>query len=126
MTWVETESLSFTARHETEDDACAQRTLDRLEDLRLRLEDRFDDAPGDITVVVHPTPGWLAAAHPFLPLARLAAAPAGRRYLAGWAMATELHVLNDDYLERRSAGEDSRDALLGTAERLYAQLVVAS
>jgi hypothetical protein len=126
MAWVETESLSFTARHESDDTEDAQRTLDALEDLRLRLEDRFDDAPGDITVVVHPTPGWLAAAHPFLPLARLAAAPAGRRYLAGWAMATELHVLNDDYLERRSAGEDSRDALHGTAERLYAQIVVAT
>ena len=126
MAWVETESLSFTARHESDDTEDAQRTLDALEDLRLRLEDRFDEAPGDITVVVHPTPGWLAAAHPFLPLARLAAAPAGRRYLAGWAMATELHVLNDDYLERRSAGEDSRDALQGTAERLYAQLVVAT
>ena len=41
-------------------------------------------------------------------------------------MATELHVLNDAYMERRAAGEDSREALRGTAERLYAQLVVAS
>ena len=73
MAWVETESLSFTARHESDDDACAQRTLDRLEDTRLRLEDRFDDAPGGITVIVHPNPGWLAAAHPFLPIARLGA-----------------------------------------------------
>ena len=126
MAWTETESLSFTARHDTEDDGAAQRTLDALEDLRLRLEERFDDAPGGITVVIHPTPGWLAAAHPFLPAARLAAAPAGRRYLAGWAMASELHVLNDDYLERRAAGEDSMAALHGTAERLYAQIVVAS
>ena len=69
MAWVETESLSFTARHETDDEACAQRTLDRLEDLRLRLEDRFDDAPGGITAVIHPNPGWLAAAHPFLQIA---------------------------------------------------------
>ena len=126
MAWVETESLSFTARHESDDLEDAKRTLDALEDLRLRLEDRFDEAPGEITIVVHPSPGWLTAAHPFLPLARLAAAPAGRRYLAGWAMASELHVLNDDYLERRSAGDDSRDALLGTAERLYAQIVVAA
>ena len=126
MAWVETESLSFTARHESADEADAQRTLDALEDLRLRLEDRFDDAPGGITVVLHPTPGWLAAAHPFLPLARLAAAPAGQRYLAGWAMESELHVLNDEYLDRRAAGEDSRAALLGTAERLYAQIVVGS
>jgi hypothetical protein len=126
MAWVETESLSFVARHESADTEDAQRTLDALEDLRLRLEDRFDEAPGGVTVVVHPTPGWLAAAHPFLPLARMAAAPAGQRYLAGWAMATELHVLNDDYLDRRSAGEDSRIALHGTAERLYAQIVVGS
>src|ERR687891_1065035 len=126
MAWVETESLSFTARHESEDTASAQRTLDELEDTRLRLEERFDDAPGGITVVIHPSPGWLAAAHPFLPAARLAAAPAGRRYLAGWAMATELHVLNDDYMDRRAAGDDSRRALRGTAERLYVQIVLAA
>ena len=36
--------------------------------------------PGGITVVVHPTPAWLAAAHPFLPAARLAAAPGSKVY----------------------------------------------
>jgi|SRR5215211_274665 len=126
MAWIETESLSFVARHEAEDTDSAQRTLDALEDLRLRLEERFDEAPGGITVIVHPTPGWLAAAHPFLPAARLAAASAGRRYLAGWAMASELHVLNDDYLDRRAAGEDSLAALRGTAERLYVQVVLGA
>jgi hypothetical protein len=124
VAWVETESLSFVARHESADEESAKRTLDALEDLRLRLEERFDEAPGGVTVIVHPTPGWLSAAHPFLPAARLAAAPAGRRYLAGWAMASELHVLNDDYLERRSAGEDSLAALRGTAERLYVQVTL--
>jgi hypothetical protein len=124
--WTETESLSFTARHEEADEDSAQRTLDALEDLRLKLEDRFDQAPGDITLVVHPSPAWLVAAHPFLPLARAASAAAGRRYLAGWAMATELHVLNDDYLDRRAAGEDSLAALRGTAERLYAQIVIGA
>jgi hypothetical protein len=126
MAWIETESLSFVARHEAEDTNCAQRTLDALEDLRLGLEERFDEVPGGITVIIHPTPGWLAAAHPFLPAARLAAAPAGRRYLAGWAMATELHVLNDEYLDRRAAGEDSLAALRGTAERLYVQVVLGA
>ena len=126
MAWVETESLSFTARHEDGDEHGAERTLDALEDLRLTLEDRFPDAPGDITVVVHPTEGWLTAAHPFLPAARLAAAPAGRRYLAGWATASELHVLNDVAAERRAAGDESLRALQGTAERLYAQLVLAA
>ena len=66
-------------------------------------------------MIVHPASAWLAAAHPFLPAARWAAAPAGRRYLAGWAMATELHVLNDTYMDRRAAGEDSQRALRGTA-----------
>src|SRR5436190_21950920 len=126
MAWIETESLSFVARHEAEDSDSAQRTLDALEDLRLRLEERFDEAPAGITVIVHPTPGWLAAAHPFLPAARMATAPAGRRYLAGWAMATELHVLNDECLDRRAAGEDSLAALRGTAERLYAQIVLGA
>ncbi len=41
-------------------------------------------------------------------------------------MATELHVLNDLHIDKRAAGPDSRAALLGTAERLYAQLVVAA
>ena len=126
MPWTETESLSFIARHEEGDEVCAERVLDDLEDLRLRLEDRFEHAPGEITVVLHPTAGWLSAAHPFLPAARLASAPAGRRYLAGWPTATEIHVLTDSALERRAAGEDSRRALQGTADRLYAQIVIAA
>lgn len=97
-----------------------------MEELRLRLEDRFERVPGGIVVVVHTNPAWLAMAHPFLPVARWSAAPAGRRYLAGWPMAGELHVLNDFHTERRAAGPDSREALRGTAERLYAQLVIAA
>ena len=126
MAWVETESLSFTARHEGDDEDTAQRTLDSLEDLRLRLEDRFEQVPGEVTAIVHPTPAWLAAAHPFLPAARWAAAPAGRRYLAGWAMANEVHILSDEHADRRAAGEDSRRALRGTAERLYVQIVLGA
>ncbi len=126
MPWTETESLSFAARHEEGDEECAERTLDELEDLRLRLEERLDEAPGEITVMIHPSSGWLSAAHPFLPAARLAAAPAVRRYLAGWAMSGEVHVLNDTALERRAAGEDSLRALRGTASRLYTQLTLAA
>lgn len=126
MSWIETESLSFTARHDSDDSAFAERTLDRMEGLRLRLEDRFPRVPDEVTVVIHTNPAWLTLAHPFLPAARWSAAPAGRRYLAGWPMATELHVLNDSHLERRAAGDDSLEALRGTAERLYAQLVVAA
>jgi hypothetical protein len=41
-------------------------------------------------------------------------------------MASELHVLNDEHADRRAAGEDSLAALRGTAERLYAQIVIAA
>lgn len=126
MAWIETDSLSFTARHDDADVGYAQRVLDRLEDARLKLEERFDEAPGDITVVIHDNPAWLSAAHPLLPAVRWAAAPAGRRYLAGWPMIGEIHVLNDYWTERRAAGEDSLTALRGTAERMYCQLVLAA
>lgn len=126
MPWTETDSLSFVARFEEGDEEFAERTLDDLEDLRLRLEDRFEHAPGGITVILHPSSAWLSAAHPFLPAARLASAPAGRRYLSGWVTSTELHTLNGPALERRAAGEDSLRALRGTARRLYAHLVLAA
>jgi hypothetical protein len=100
--------------------------LDGLEDLRLRLEDRFAAVPGNVTVVLHDNPAWLSAAHPLLPAVRWSAAPAARRYLAGWPMAGEIHALNDDWMERRSAGEDSLRALRGTAERIYCQIVLAA
>lgn len=125
MPWTETESLSFTARFEEGDEDSAERTLDALEDLRLRLEERFDDAPGGLTVIIHPGSAWLAAAHPFLPAIRLASASAGRRYLAGWATRSEVHTLTDDSLRARAAGPESLRALIGTAERLYAQIVLA-
>ena len=127
MAWVETESLSFTARHETADDACAQRTLDRLEDLRLRLEDRFDDAPGGITVIIHPSPGWLAAAHPFLPAAP--GWPRRRPGAATWPAGRWPRSSTSSTTSTRTAappGEDSLAALRGTAERLYAQIVLAA
>src|SRR4030095_1424555 len=83
MTWIETDSLTFTARHDDTDLACAHRVLDALEDLRLRLERRFDQAPGNVPVAIHDNPAWLSAAHPLLPAVRWSAAPAARRDLAG-------------------------------------------
>jgi hypothetical protein len=126
ITWIETDSLSFTARHDDADLACAHRVLDALEDLRLRLEDRFDAVPGNVTVILHDNPAWLSFAHPLLPAVRWSAAPAARRYLAGWPMAGEIHTLNDSWMDRRSAGEDSLRALRGTAERMYCQIVLAA
>jgi hypothetical protein len=126
MAWIETDSLSFTARHDDADTGGAQRILDQLEDLRLRLEERFPEAPGDVTVVIHDNPAWLSAAHPLLPAVRWSAAPAARRYVAGWPMAGEIHLLNDEWMERRAGGEDSLRALRGTAARMYCQLVLAA
>jgi hypothetical protein len=126
MSWIETDSLSFTARHDDADLACAHRVLDSLEDLRLRLEDRFAEVPGSVTVILHDNPAWLSFAHPLLPAVRWSAAPAARRYLAGWPMSGEVHTLTDAWMERRSAGEDSLRALRGTAERIYAQIVLAA
>ena len=126
MTWVETDSLSFVARHDDQDTVCAQRLLDGLEDARLRLEERFEDAPGGVTVVIHDNPASLSFSQPLLPVARWATSAAARRYMAGWAMAREIHLLNDTWMARRAGGDDSLRALEGTAERLYSQMVMAA
>jgi hypothetical protein len=76
--------------------------------------------------VLHDNPAWLSAAHPLLPAVRWSAAPAARRYLAGWPMDGEIHSLNDSWLDRRAGGEDSLRALRGTAERMYCQIVLAA
>lgn len=41
-------------------------------------------------------------------------------------MEGEIHVLSDVWMERRAGGEDSLNALLGTAERMYCQLTLAA
>ncbi|MGI8631970.1 MAG: hypothetical protein ACR2NA_05400 [Solirubrobacterales bacterium] len=126
MSWVETTSLSFSARHAQDDAASAERILDELEDLRLELEQRLPAVSEDVAVIVHSSPAQLALAHPYLLVAQRLAAPAARRYLAGWATRTELHVLADREVEARAAGPESRLALLGTPARLYAQHAVAT
>jgi hypothetical protein len=127
MAWVETHSLSFSARHDSAqaDDAAA--VLDSLEAFRDELDGRFERTPYEVSVVIHPRPLMLALAHPWLPLARLAAAPASRRYFAGWFSAREIHVLAPAALERRASGvPGSREALLRTPQHEYAHLVVGA
>jgi hypothetical protein len=41
-------------------------------------------------------------------------------------MATKIHVIGESAVEKRAAGEASLEALKGTAERLYTQIVVAA
>jgi hypothetical protein len=101
--------------------------LDGLEALRDRLEGLFQRTPYDVAVVLHSRPFALALAHPWLPLARLAAAPASRRYFAGWFSRREIHVLTPEALERRaSATAGSLDALMLTPEHEYSHLVVGA
>ena len=107
MAWVETTSLSFTARHEAAqaDDAIA--VLEALEEHRDALEELFPRVPGNVTVVLHDSPLQLGLAQPYLPVARRLASPRGRRYMAGWFAAGEVHTLSPAVLRALAAGPDS-------------------
>jgi hypothetical protein len=125
--WVETNSPSFAARHDSTHAEEAVQILADLELFRAELADVFPSTPGDIDVVIHPRPLMLALAQPWLPLARRAAAPASRRYFAGWFGAREIHVLAPPALEQRaSKSEGSREALLLSPRHEYAHIVVGA
>ena len=127
MPWVETDSLSFSARHELEDADAAAATLDRLEEYRSELDALFGTTPGDVAVVMHAHPAALALAHPWLPLARALAAPAGRRYMAGWFAQDEIHVLSPAVLATRASRvAGSREALMLSPLHEYTHLVLAA
>jgi hypothetical protein len=125
MAWVETHSLSFTARHDDADAAAAGDLLEDLESFRAELAELFPRTPGDIAVIIHPRQFELSLAQPWLPLARFVASPASRRYMAGWFSSSEIHVLAPDALEERASPvEGSRDALFLSPLHEYAHLVI--
>jgi hypothetical protein len=125
--WVETESLSFTARHESEQAEEAASVLEQLEGVRGRLGELFEITPGEVAVVIHPGPVQLYLAQPWLPLARLVAAPASRRYFSGWFSSREIHVLAPHVLrERASNVPGSREAIQLAPLHEYAHLVVGA
>jgi hypothetical protein len=125
MPWVESASLSFTARHEAGDVDDARTVLSQLETARARLAGRFR-SPESVAVVLHGSGTALALAQPYLPVLRMLTAPAGRRYLAGWVTANELHMLAPRALQRRASNVDgSREMLELTPSGLYAQLAVS-
>src|SRR5205823_1578024 len=62
VSWVETPSASFTARHDAGDADDAVALLDRLELFRTTLDRRFFRTPGDVAIVMHPTPLELSMA----------------------------------------------------------------
>jgi hypothetical protein len=127
VSWVESHSLSFSARHDSDNAEAAAAVLERLEVFRSRLSQVFARTPGEVSVVMHPRPLMLAFAHPWLPIARLASAPASRRYFAGWFSRDEIHVLAPQALERRASSvPGSRQALMLTPEHEYAHLVLGA
>lgn len=127
MPWVESVSPSFRARFEERDTDEAARVLEQLERARERLARHFARVPGELTVVVHDSSLALSLAAPYLPLARIVTAPAGRRYLAGWFGASELHVLAPRLLDARASGvAGSRELLALTPSAMYASAVVGA
>jgi hypothetical protein len=127
MSWVETASPSFSARHEERDAEDAVSVLELLEGTRERLAEAFPALPGEVAVVLHDSIAQVALAQPPLPVVWVLTAPAARRYLAGWISAREVHVLAPRLLaERASNVRGSREMLMLTPAALYAQLVVAT
>ena len=127
MPWVESHSQSFSARHDSAQSEEASAVLESLERFREQLARLFERTPGEVSVVIHPRPAMLAFAHPWLPLARSVAAPASRRYFAGWFSRDEIHVLARSALEARASGvAGSREALLLTPRHEYTHLVVGA
>jgi len=125
VTWIESESPSFRARHDSIHVDEADRVLYSLERTREYLGQYFADTLTGISVVFHPSVASLAVARPLLPLAWLSAAPASRRYVAGWSGPQELHVLLPDALEARASGVAGSHEMLDRAvPALYARRVI--
>jgi hypothetical protein len=126
VSWVESRSDNFRARHAERDTAHAERVLEQLEGLRERLGPVLDGKlPDEVTVILHDTTLGLTVAQPFLPAMWLVTAPAARRYLAGWYTSGELHVLTPRLLTARASNvAGSREMLARTPTALYARLAI--
>ena len=127
MPWEESHSPTFSARHDSSQRTEAAAVLESLEAFREEVEGLFGRAPADIAVVLHPRAAALTLAHPWLPLARMVAAPASRRYFAGWFTEADIHVLSPPALERRASKvPGSREALLLSPLHEYSHLVIGA
>jgi hypothetical protein len=125
--WEESHSPTFSARHDSSQRAEAAAVLESLEAFREEVEGLFEHAPADIAVVLHPRAAALTLAHPWLPLARSVAAPASRRYFAGWFTERDIHVLSSPALEKRASKvPGSREALLLSPLHEYSHLVLGA
>ncbi|MGZ4174595.1 MAG: hypothetical protein ACXVUX_00070 [Solirubrobacteraceae bacterium] len=125
MTWVESASESFTARHDAAAADDARHVLRSLERTREHLAGYFPRTPQGITVVLHGGPVGLALTNPLMPLVWLSTAPAARRYVVGWTGRTELHMLEPSVLASHASNvPGSREMLEHGAACLYARRVI--
>lgn len=125
MTWVESASPSFGARHDSRDARNVAGLLELLEGTRERVAELLPVPEREIVVVVHPSEAALDIAQPLVPLVRRLTAPAARRYVVGWFGRDELHVLAPRVLEGRASNvPGSRELLLLAPAALYVQLAV--
>ncbi len=126
MTWLETASETFVARHDERDADDAERVLAQLEYARERLQRKLDVQLGDLSVVLHPTSAQLDAAQPWLPLQRARTAPAARRYVVGTVTEEEIHVLAPRVLAQRASNvEGSLELLMLAPSALLAKRMLA-
>jgi hypothetical protein len=127
VTWVETSSPNFAARHDLADADAVVGVLELLEGMRERLAALFPVVPEDVAVVVHGSAAQLDMAAPYLPVVRRLTAPAARRYLVGWFSATEVHVLAPRVLEARASHvPGSRELNLLAPAALYTHFVLGA
>jgi hypothetical protein len=125
VAWVESASPSFRARHESTHADEVDRVLYSLERTREHLAQNFPYTVDGMVVVFHSGVASLSAACPMVPLTWIVAAPAARRYIAGWSGRHELHIVRPDVLEDRSSTvPGSREMLSATASTLYARRVI--
>jgi hypothetical protein len=125
VAWVESASPSFRARHESTHADEVDRVLHSLEQTREYLGQHFPQTVDGMAVVFHSGVASLSVACPVVPLTWISAAPAARRYVAGWCGREELHIVRPGVLEARgSSVPGSREMLATTASTLYARRVI--
>ena len=125
MTWVETVSASFTARHDSSAADDAHRVLQSMERAREGLEAFFPRTPDELTIVLHDGMAGMVLTNPLFPLSWLATGPAARRYVVGWSGRRELHMLAPARLRARASNvSGSAEMLEASAACLYARRVI--
>ena len=127
LAWLETASDTFVARHDERDAPDVERVLARSSMRARGSTSASPSGSGELAVVVHGSAAQLDAAEPWLPLQRRLTAPAGRRYLVGWAAERELHVLAPRLLAQRASNvEGSLELLMLAPAALLARRYVAA